>query len=103
MKAGEYASSTLTCICILGGAWNGLGIHGFEGVYDDYGGLRAFDDFVDVRIPRQTEHQFHGEPSTDSTASRASIPRQIEQGFRDCPSAISTRNRAVSWRDGNAG
>ncbi|MGF6919798.1 hypothetical protein [Paraburkholderia sp. 40] len=48
MKAGEYASSTLTCICILGGAWNGLGIHGFEGVYDDYGGLRAFDDFVDA-------------------------------------------------------
>ncbi|MGF6465118.1 hypothetical protein [Paraburkholderia youngii] len=32
-----------------------------------------------TRIPRESEHEFHGKPNADSTAKRTGIPRESEQ------------------------
>jgi hypothetical protein len=34
-----------------------------------------------LRVPRDLDHRFHGNPITDSTGSRSPVPREVDHPF----------------------
>ena len=56
-----------------------------------------------MRIPRQADHRFRGNPTTDSEASRPPIPRQADQlvGPRRNGGRLGSESAWRLWREGS--
>lgn len=101
----NIASAELTCVAVLGGSWNGIGIDGFECVMtDERGDIRSFTGFKEsVQWVIEQYPYVHFDSRRDQLSNVTDDPKAPDEPSVEIKKMVMPGDEALrNWYDAHA-